>query len=101
MSDEVDEAIGVREAARIIGVHENTIRNWIASGRLQAVKLAGGRFRRLSRREVERIAARLPEIPDYSPDVDAAYRSGYGAGWAAAMACMRDAATRAMFDPAP
>lgn len=32
----------VREAASILDVHENTIRNWIGSGRLRARSLPGG-----------------------------------------------------------
>lgn len=37
----------VREAARVLGIHENTLRRWEEAGRIRAVKLPTGvrRFR--------------------------------------------------------
>src|SRR5262245_5789767 len=39
------EAVSVQEAARRLGVHPNTIRNWIRSGNLEAHQPAGRRGR--------------------------------------------------------
>lgn len=46
-----DRLIGIREAARRLNVHENTVRNWIAAGHLSAVRLPSG-VRRLDPVEV-------------------------------------------------
>jgi excisionase family DNA binding protein len=45
----------VRRAARLIGVHENTIRNWADRGIIQSVNLPGSNFRRIPTDEVERV----------------------------------------------
>jgi excisionase family DNA binding protein len=47
--------IGVREAARRLGVHENTVRNWARGGVLAAARQAGSRTLRLDATEVERL----------------------------------------------
>src|ERR1700683_3501862 len=47
--------LSVREAARRLGVHENTIRNWVANGILESARLPGARFHRFSEAEVERV----------------------------------------------
>ncbi len=48
--------IGVRDAARQLGVHENTIRNWVKSGLLKVSKNVGARdYKRFSRGDVERM----------------------------------------------
>jgi excisionase family DNA binding protein len=47
--------IGVREAARRLGVHENTVRNWAKGGVLAAARQAGSRTLRLDAGEVERL----------------------------------------------
>jgi excisionase family DNA binding protein len=49
------ELVGIREAARRLGVHENTIRNWVEHGRMQFVRLPVSGFRRLDARDVERL----------------------------------------------
>lgn len=36
--------IALNEAAEMLGVHRNTIHNWVASGRLVGVKGGGGRY---------------------------------------------------------
>jgi excisionase family DNA binding protein len=51
----VSELVSVRAAAKALGVHENTIRNWESSGVLHAVRLPSSRFRRFERDEVDRI----------------------------------------------
>lgn len=42
----------VREAARLLGVHENTIRNWERRGILRALHLPGSGYRRFPESEV-------------------------------------------------
>ena len=77
---EADEAIGVREAARIVGVHENTIRNWAQSGIIESTQIGGVKgYRRFSRLQVERLAQTLPEPPP--ADRTEAYQRGYADGW--------------------
>jgi excisionase family DNA binding protein len=46
--------LGVREAARRLGVHENTLRRWEQSGLIHAVKLPTG-VRRFRTEDVERL----------------------------------------------
>jgi excisionase family DNA binding protein len=49
------ELLNVRDAARALGVHENTVRNWEARGLLRAVRLPGSGFRRFAAADVERL----------------------------------------------
>jgi putative resolvase len=46
--------LGVREAARRLGVHENTLRRWEQTGLIRAVKLPTG-VRRFRAEDVERL----------------------------------------------
>lgn len=43
----------IYEAAKIFGVHWQTIRNWITSGKIKAVKISG--TIRISDEEIERV----------------------------------------------
>jgi excisionase family DNA binding protein len=47
--------IGVREAARRLGVHENTVRNWAKTGRLPTARVPGTTTHRFDVRDVERL----------------------------------------------
>lgn len=49
------ELITVREAARRLGVHENTIRNWEERGVLRAARLPGSGYRRFSAADIARM----------------------------------------------
>lgn len=53
--------IGVREAAQRLGVHENTVRNWSASGLLPSERLPGSGFRRFREEDVAQLGAVLQE----------------------------------------
>jgi len=64
MGDKV-ELVSVREAARIIGVHENTLRRWDDNGTLRAVKLPTG-VRRFKRRDVERLHRNMHDEGGFS-----------------------------------
>jgi excisionase family DNA binding protein len=59
MVDGVDhgeaEFLSVRETARKLGVHENTIRNWARDGILPTARIPGSRFHRFDARDVERL----------------------------------------------
>jgi hypothetical protein len=55
------ELLNVRDTARILGVHENTVRNWEARGLLRAVHLPGSGFRRFAPQDVERLRAEMFE----------------------------------------
>ncbi|WP_007515291.1 helix-turn-helix domain-containing protein [Pseudofrankia saprophytica] len=49
------ELLSVRETARRLGVHENTIRNWVKQGLLPTAKVPGARFHRFDARDVQRL----------------------------------------------
>lgn len=49
------EMLNVRETAKVLGVHENTVRNWESRGLLSAVHLPGSGFRRFAAQDVERL----------------------------------------------
>ena len=54
--DSVPDEVNVREAARLLGLHENTVRNMADDGRLPLKrKLPGSGFRRFSRADVLRM----------------------------------------------
>jgi len=53
--------LGPRHAARILGVHENTIRNWVHQGLLTDLRIPGTRFIKIDPEEVERLRASRPE----------------------------------------
>ena len=55
------ELLNVRDTARLLGVHENTIRNWQSRGVLRAVRLPGSGYRRFSAADVERLRAEMFE----------------------------------------
>lgn len=49
------EFLGVSETARLLGVHPNTVRNWVATGALVSSRLPGTRQNRFARDEVMRL----------------------------------------------
>jgi diguanylate cyclase (GGDEF)-like protein/PAS domain S-box-containing protein/excisionase family DNA binding protein len=65
------ELITIAEAARLAGVHRNTVRSWCASGRLSSVRINRRGDRRVRRRDVEsfiarrasNLAPRRPQLP--------------------------------------
>jgi excisionase family DNA binding protein len=54
--------MSIKDAAERLGVHENTIRNWIDRQILAGYRLPSG-HRRLHAEEVERLAARMFSVP--------------------------------------
>lgn len=57
--------LNVRETARLLGVHENTVRNWERRGILHAARLPSG-FRRFDPHEVERLRSEI-----FAPAIEA------------------------------
>jgi excisionase family DNA binding protein len=55
--------LGVRAAARRLGVHENTLRRWEQSGLIHAVKLPTG-VRRFREEDVERLYREMHRAVD-------------------------------------
>ena len=49
------ELLSVRETARRLGVHENTVRNWAREGILPTARIPGSRFHRFDARDVGRL----------------------------------------------
>jgi excisionase family DNA binding protein len=49
------EFLNVRETARRLGVHENTVRNWARDGILPTARVPGSRFHRFDARDVDRL----------------------------------------------
>lgn len=79
--------LNVRETAKHLGVHENTVRNWAEQGVLPSVRLPGSNYRRFDPREVDRVAEAMRERTNQpgasSPGmrtelVDATYLHGWG-----------------------
>ena len=55
------ELLNVRDTARALAVHENTVRNWEARGIIRAVRLPGSGYRRFSAADVARLRAEMFE----------------------------------------
>jgi excisionase family DNA binding protein len=53
------DVVTVRQAARLIGVHENTLRKWTERGIISAVHLPGSGFRRIPAAEIDRVRAEM------------------------------------------
>lgn len=60
--------LNVRQTAEVLGVHENTVRNWEKSGLLRGIKLPGSGFRRFPQEEVERM--RREVMGSYAPTTE-------------------------------
>lgn len=80
----------VRAAAAELGVHENTIRNWIHAGRLEAMAYPSGVWRPKraavmairAQQWVEREVRACPHCGgDISDQLDASFEFGYARGY--------------------
>jgi excisionase family DNA binding protein len=54
--------IGIRQAARRLGVHENTIRHWAERGLIQFTRLPVSGYRRVSAADVERLRGKMANL---------------------------------------
>jgi excisionase family DNA binding protein len=61
------EVLTVRESARRLGVHENTVRNWTDQGHLAAMRLPSG-VRRIPLAEIERLEREMFAVPSSIPE---------------------------------
>ena len=61
MDKELD-YITLKEAARTLSVHEQTIRNWGRRGVIRLVRLPGSRYRRVPATEITRLKAQMMQI---------------------------------------
>ncbi len=55
----VDDMLTVREVARLLRVHPNTLRRWSNEGRIRAYRINPRGDRRFKREEIARFLARL------------------------------------------
>lgn len=62
------EFLNVREAARELGVHENTVRNLEKRGQLRAIRLPGSGFRRFRKQDIERMRQEM--WSQFAPDTE-------------------------------
>ena len=60
--------LNVRETAKQLGVHENTVRNLEKRGLLQAARLPGSGFRRFRKEDVDRMRAEMWD--SFAPDTE-------------------------------
>jgi excisionase family DNA binding protein len=70
----VPELLQVRAAARLLGVHENTLRRWEESGLIRAVRLPSG-VRRFRAEDVEQLRAEIYEPASHAAAAEAALKS--------------------------
>lgn len=61
MSTAAPTQLNVRETARRLGVHENTVRNWANRGLLRATRLPGSGYRRFDVADIDRLAREMRE----------------------------------------
>ena len=59
--------VPIRTAAERLGVHENTIRNWIDKEIIEHFRLPSG-VRRIPEREVKRLEAEMFAVPSSFPE---------------------------------
>ena len=57
----IDEMMTIREVARILHVHPNTLRRWSNDGRLRAYRITSRGDRRFRREDVARFLTELTE----------------------------------------
>lgn len=53
--DELKAFLNVRDTANLLGVHENTVRNWVTAGTLVSARVPGSKQHRFAREEVMRL----------------------------------------------
>lgn len=60
----IDEMMTIRQVARLLHVHPNTLRRWSNDGRLRAYRITSRGDRRFRREDVARFIAELSEARD-------------------------------------
>jgi len=64
--EQMDDMLTVREVARLLHVHPNTLRRWSNNGRIRAYRITPRGDRRYKREEIARF---LEELNDYAGDL--------------------------------
>jgi len=62
--EHMSDLLTVREVARLLHVHPNTLRRWSKDGRIKAYRITARGDRRFKREEIERFLAELSEVKD-------------------------------------
>jgi len=62
--EHMSEMMTVREVARLLHVHPNTLRRWSNAGRIKAYHINLRGDRRFEREEIARFLAKLSEVKD-------------------------------------
>jgi len=62
--EHMDGLLTVREVARLLHVHPNTLRRWSSSGRIKAYRITARGDRRFRREEVARFLAELGPVKE-------------------------------------
>jgi excisionase family DNA binding protein len=62
--EKMDDMLTVREVARLLHVHPNTLRRWSNNGRIRSYRITPRGDRRYRLRDVERFLARLNSVGD-------------------------------------
>jgi excisionase family DNA binding protein len=63
-SEQMDKMLTVREVARLLHVHPNTLRRWSNNGRIRAYRITPRGDRRFKREDVARFLAELSPAKD-------------------------------------
>ncbi len=59
---ELHELLTIKEAAKLINVHPNTLRNWEKEGKIQAVRIGSRRDRRYAKETIWQMCQLTPYI---------------------------------------
>jgi len=62
--EHMDELLTIREVARLLHIHPNTLRRWSSDGRIRAYRITSRGDRRFKREEVIRFLAELSPVED-------------------------------------
>ena len=66
--EQMDGMLTVREVARLLHVHPNTLRRWSNKGRIKAYRITSRGDRRFKREEIARLLA------EFNPSKDSTYK---------------------------
>ena len=75
--EHISDMLTVREVARLLHVHPNTLRRWSNVGRIKACHINQRGDRRFKREEITRFLAELESQTDTSKELVEAQRSRY------------------------